>query len=68
MRYDMAELTIMDMLLAVLAILFVGIAFAIRRLRYRMESDMKKNVVPYMGMRHLIKHKAHEHPKKKKRR
>jgi hypothetical protein len=61
------EFTILDMLLLVLAALFIGIGIFMRRLRNRMEADMKKNVVPYMGMRHLIKHKHHEKPKKKKR-
>ena len=53
----MAEITVMDMLLLVLAVLFLGIGFAMRRLRNRMEADLRKNIMPYMGMRHMFRHK-----------
>ena len=65
----MAELSVMDLLLIILSVLFLSIALAMRRLRIKMENDMKKNVVPFLGMRHMIKHKAHEvHKIKGKRR
>ena len=56
----MAEVTVMDILLLILAALFLGIGFAMRRLRNRMEADLKKNVLPYMTMRHMFRHKVHE--------
>jgi len=56
----MSEFTVMDILLLVLSILFLSIALAMRRLRIKMENDMKKNITPFMGMRHMIRHKAHE--------
>ena len=61
------ELTIMDALLPVLAILFVGLAFGIRRLRSRMEADLQKNNLPFMSMRHMFRKVDHGHEKKKKR-
>jgi hypothetical protein len=63
----MAEITVMDILLLVLSALFLGIGFAMRRLRNKMEVDMRKNIMPYMGMRHMFKHKMGEHQIKKKR-
>jgi hypothetical protein len=51
----MAELSIMDILLIVLALLFVGIAFGIRRLRFRMEADLRKSTIPLVGLRHMYK-------------
>ena len=50
------ELTILDMLLIVLAFLFLGIGFAMRRLREKMEADLRKNVSPFLGLRHAMKH------------
>jgi len=61
----MAEITVMDILLLVLSALFLGIGFAMRRLRNRMETDMKKNIMPYMSMRHMFKHRVGEHQVKK---
>ena len=61
------EITVMDVLLGILAVLFLSIGLAMRRLRSRMEADMKKNIVPYMGMRHMVRHNPHEsHAKRKK--
>jgi hypothetical protein len=62
----MAEITVMDILLLVLSALFVSIGFAMRRLRNRMEADMKKNVIPFMGMRHMFKRIETGHAKKKR--
>ena len=62
----MAEITIMDILLLILSLLFVGISFAMRRLRNRMEADMRKNVVPFVGMRHMFKKIDYNHKKKKR--
>ncbi len=62
----MSELSVMDILLLVLSVLFFSIALAMRRLRNKMEADMKKNVTPFLGMRHMIRHKVHEHGKKKR--
>jgi len=63
----MAEATVMDILLLVLSALFLGIGFAMRRLRNKMEADLRKNIMPYMGMRHMIRHRVHEQPETKKR-
>jgi hypothetical protein len=51
----MTEITVMDILLLILSVLFVSIGFAMRRLRNHMEADMRKNVIPFMGMRHMFK-------------
>ena len=64
----MEEITVMDILLGILAVLFATIGLAMRRLRSRIEADMKKNIVPYMGMRHMVKHKPHENQKKGRKR
>ena len=61
----MAEVSVMDILLLVLSSLFLGIGFAMRRLRNRMEMDMRKNLLPYMSMRHMFK-KIEHGPKKKR--
>lgn len=61
----MAEVTIMDILLLVLSVLFLGIGFAMRRLRGKMEMDMRKNLMPFMSMRHMFK-KIEHGPKKKR--
>ncbi|MCX6814342.1 MAG: hypothetical protein NTY20_01690 [Candidatus Aenigmarchaeota archaeon] len=63
----MAEVSVMDILLLVLSVLFLGIGFAMRRLRNKMEVDMRKNIMPYMSMRHMFKHKVGEHKIKKKK-
>jgi len=63
----MAEVSVMDILLLVLSVLFLGIGFAMRRLRNKMEVDMRKNIMPYMGMRHMFKHRVGEHQIKKKK-
>lgn len=68
MRNRMEEITVMDVLLGILAVLFASIGLAMRRLRNRMEADMKKNIVPYMGMRHMVKHNPHESQKKARKR
>jgi len=47
-------------------VLFVSIGFAMRRLRNRMEVEMKKNVVPFVGMRHMFKRIDYNHKKKKR--
>jgi len=63
----MAEVTVMDILLLVLSILFLSIGFAVRRIRNRMEVDMKKNVIPFMGMKHMFKRiQTGKHKKGKK--
>lgn len=59
------DITILDMLLLVLSALFAGIGLAMRRLRAKMEADMKKNVTPFMGLRHAMRHKVGEHKRKK---
>ena len=59
------ELSIMDILLIILAGLFAFIAFAMRRLRRRMELDMRKNSLPFMSMHHMFK-KIEHGPKKKR--
>ena len=64
MRNRMEEITVMDVLLGILAVLFASIGLAMRRLRNRMEADMKKNIVPYMGMRHMVKHRPNENQKR----
>jgi hypothetical protein len=61
-----AELSIMDVLLFVLSVLFVGISFAMRRLRSHLEADMRKNVVPFMGMHRMFKKIDYSHKKKKR--
>ncbi|MEM7815910.1 MAG: hypothetical protein QXN71_02210 [Candidatus Aenigmatarchaeota archaeon] len=63
----MSEVTIMDMLLAVLSLLFLGIALAMRRLRAKMEADLKKNITPYMGLKYMYRHGVHESNKKSKK-
>lgn len=60
----MTEITVMDILLLILSVLFVSIGFAMHRLRNHMEADMRKNVIPFMGMRHMFK--RIEHGKKKR--
>jgi hypothetical protein len=62
----MTEITVMDILLLILSVLFAGIGLAMRRLRNHMEADMRKNMIPFMGMRHMFKRIEHN-PKKKKR-
>ncbi len=61
----MADISIMDLLLLVLSVLFLGLGFALRRLRGRMEMDMRKNLMPFMSMRHMFK-KIEHGPKKKR--
>jgi hypothetical protein len=61
----MAEVSIMDLLLLILSVLFLGIGFALRRMRGRMETDMRKNLMPFMSMRHMFK-KIEHGPKKKR--
>ena len=65
MGFIMAEVTIMDLLLLILSVLFLGIGFAMRRLRGKMEMDMRKNLMPFMSMRHMFK-KIEHGPKKKR--
>ena len=55
----------MDILLLTLSVLFLGIGFAMRRLRGKMEMDMRKNLMPFMSMRHMFK-KIEHGPKKKR--
>ena len=56
------ELSVLDMVLIVLTLLFLGIAYGMRRLRSKMELDMRKNVSPFMGLRHVMRH---SHKKKR---
>ena len=60
------ELSFMDMLLIILILLFLGIGISVRRLRSRMDADMKKNVLPYMSTRHMFRHGHHEKKSGKK--
>jgi hypothetical protein len=59
------ELSILELLLIVLTFLFLGIGFAMRRLRGKMEADMRKNVTPFMGLRHAMKHNVGGHKRKR---
>jgi len=61
----MAEITVLDVLLLVLAAMFFSIALAMRRLRNKMLADLRKNIVPFMGMRHMIRHSIHEKKRRK---
>jgi hypothetical protein len=63
----MAEVTVMDILLLLLSALFLGIGFAMRRLRNKMEADLRKNIMPYMSMKHMFKHNVGEHQIKKQK-